>query len=75
MVRPRRMVESLEDGGKESFFCGPPGKLYLDPFLSLMVVPTPSTKIGGPRRTNLGRQKGKEASWSQSNQRKLQIGE
>ncbi|XP_006073103.2 protein dispatched homolog 2 [Bubalus kerabau] len=28
MVRPRRMVESLEDRGQESFFCGPPEKSY-----------------------------------------------
>ncbi|XP_076982748.1 protein dispatched homolog 2 [Tamandua tetradactyla] len=28
MVRPRRMVEPLEDRGQESFFCGPPGKSY-----------------------------------------------
>ena len=38
MVRPRRMVESLEDRGQESFFCGPPGKLQPGQFLALMVV-------------------------------------
>ncbi|XP_021574164.1 protein dispatched homolog 2 [Carlito syrichta] len=28
IVRPRRMVELLEDRGQESFFCGPPEKSY-----------------------------------------------
>ncbi|XP_053451285.1 protein dispatched homolog 2 isoform X2 [Nycticebus coucang] len=28
IVRPRRMVEPLEDRGQESFFCGPPEKSY-----------------------------------------------
>ncbi|KAK1338923.1 hypothetical protein QTO34_019591 [Cnephaeus nilssonii] len=28
MVRPRRMVEPLEDRGQENFFCGPPEKRY-----------------------------------------------
>uniref|UniRef100_G1PA09 Protein dispatched homolog 2 n=1 Tax=Myotis lucifugus TaxID=59463 RepID=G1PA09_MYOLU len=28
MVRPRRMVEPLEDRGQENFFCGPPEKSY-----------------------------------------------
>ncbi|VCW77665.1 unnamed protein product, partial [Gulo gulo] len=28
LVRPRRMVEPLEDRGQENFFCGPPEKSY-----------------------------------------------
>nr|XP_036302028.1 protein dispatched homolog 2 [Pipistrellus kuhlii]KAF6391772.1 dispatched RND transporter family member 2 [Pipistrellus kuhlii] len=28
MVQPRRMVEPLEDRGRENFFCGPPEKHY-----------------------------------------------
>lgn len=65
MLQPRRMVEPQEGRGQESFFCGPPGKLQPGQFLALMVIPIPPTKTGGPRRTNLGRQKAKEASWPQ----------
>ena len=32
------MVESLEDRGQESFFCGPPGKLQPGQFLALVVI-------------------------------------
>lgn len=37
MLRPRRMVEPLDDR-QESFFCGPPGKLQPDKFIALVVV-------------------------------------
>lgn len=67
IVRPRRMVEPLEDRRQENFFCGPPGKLQPGQFLVLIVVPTPPSRTGRPR-TNLGRQKGKVASWPQSSQ-------
>lgn len=32
------MVESLEDRGQDSFFCGPPGKLQPGQFLALVVI-------------------------------------
>lgn len=37
MLRPRRMVEPLDDR-QESFFCGPPGKRQPDKFIALVVV-------------------------------------
>lgn len=49
MVRPRRMVESLEDRGQESFFCGPPGKLQPGQFLALMWFSSPHLlELEGP---------------------------
>lgn len=61
-------MEPLEDSGQEIFFCGPPGKLQPGQLLALMVAPTPPTRTGEPRRTNLGIQKGKEASWLHESQ-------
>ena len=68
LVRPRRMVEPLEDRGQEDFFCGPPGKLQPSQFLPFMVVPFLPTRTGGLRRTNVGRQKRKEVGWPCSSQ-------
>lgn len=54
MVRPRRMVEPLEDRGQENFFCGPPGKLQR---------PLPDFH-GGPRPHLLEQKEPEEQIWA-----------